>query len=179
MNGTPQGDASASYIHYDTSSQTYVQKYVYCSGPNYANILSLNRGNGKSSINVTLDPSRPDCSGPPGFIVTLSLSGTADGVFMESTSGSGRSQYMDTSYKYNDQSDTFTEEFTGTSGQYTGDVTGYVPAFRNSDITKVKRSEQGEVVEPASDGPIAGFSIRRWSMAERQAVRARRPLHAR
>jgi hypothetical protein len=108
---------------YDYSTDTY--QYISCFGPAYANILSVNRINGDTTINATLDPSSSDCSAvnvSAPIVIQLVGKGRdqatkiGTGRFTEETSG--------VTYKYSFQSSEFYETFAGTNGFYLGTFTG-------------------------------------------------------
>src|ERR1051326_1020548 len=61
LKGVAQGHAEVSSN--DLSTGTF--DFISCSGPAYANIVSVNI-HGDSSVNVMLDPLAPGCSATPG-----------------------------------------------------------------------------------------------------------------
>ena len=65
---------------------------IFCTGPEYAQTVSVNPQTGESSVNATLDPSAPSCVGSmTGPAFTISLSGTAaKGTYNSSSSAASR-----------------------------------------------------------------------------------------
>ena len=132
-NGVPQGYVDVSQYDYNTATN----KYINCSGTAYANAVSVNQGTGKSSINATLDPASSDCyfynvSSP----LTVNLSGQYNGNYSSHNKGNGHSTYLGTSYKYNSQSDYFSETFTGTNGFATGTFDGSASTEHRTQLQK-------------------------------------------
>ena len=136
MNGVPQGSVYAETFDYNTSQDTYIS----CSGPAYAKVLSLIQGNGKSSINATLDPTSPDCYSFYVYApVTMDLAGQFDGNYRNSENGTGKQTYGGgVNYNYNFQNDDFSETFTGTNGFYSGTFTGYAYTQHYTNRQQVK-----------------------------------------
>lgn len=132
--GQRQGDVAV--YGYDV---TYSYYDIRCSGPAYANVVSVNRGNGNSSINATLDPSSDDCSNyNVSAPVTLNVAGKYDGNYRYSYNGTGKETYYGVNYKYNSQNDYFGETFIGTNGFYTGTFTGNAFIEHRTERQKVK-----------------------------------------
>jgi hypothetical protein len=132
-NGVPQGYVDV--YQYDYNTSTY--KDIHCFGTAYANVASVNQGNGNSSINATLDPASSDCypynvSSP----LTVNLSGQYNGNYASHNNGNGNSTYLGTSYKYNFQSDYFSETFTGTNGFATGTFDGSASTEHRTQLQK-------------------------------------------
>ena len=135
FSGQRQGWATV----YGYDSNTSSDYSIRCSGPAYANVVSVNKINGDSSINATLDPSSGDCSNyNVSAPVTLNVAGKYDGNDRYSTNGTGKGTYYGANYKYNSQYDSFGETFTGTNGFYTGTFTGGAGTERRTERQKVK-----------------------------------------
>jgi hypothetical protein len=148
---TPQGEYSftaKSYTEADGSRAGYifidgngaVFQYITCTGPEFANAVTMNQSTGIVTVNATVDPSNPNCfafnlSGPA---LTLKFSGRPDGNQRLSESGAGTQQNFGEIVKFNFQSDTFSELFTGTTGLYTGAFTGTATSVHRTDRTKTK-----------------------------------------
>jgi len=132
-NGVPQGYVAVD--RYDYNTATY--SYITCSGTAYANVVSVNQGNGNSSINATLAPASPDCySYNVSSPLTVNLSGQYNSNYSSHNNGSGKSTYLGTSYKYNTQSDYFSETFTGTNGFATGTFDGSASTEHRTQLQK-------------------------------------------
>src|SRR6476660_5610699 len=56
MNGVAQGELQVT--HFDNITG---YSFIHCFGTAYANSVSVNSGNGNSSVNATLDPAAPAC----------------------------------------------------------------------------------------------------------------------
>ena len=112
--------------------------FLYCEGPEYANIISVNPGNGATTVNATLDPSAPGCTGNYGATLHLSVTGTPDGSYSSTESGDGKSEVPGSTHRYRFYGAAFGETFTGTNGFIVGVMPGTALSNRNTDITKVK-----------------------------------------
>jgi hypothetical protein len=97
---------------------------VTCSGPSFAQALSINPGNGNLTLNAVIDPASPECSswGAPFEPMVLDITGRFDGVYHNSQHGTGTSisndPYSGTRERssYSSQSDMFSEAISGTVG---------------------------------------------------------------
>ena len=142
LGGVPQGGISATYTQLvwyedpdpeypDYSGWYYESHYIACYGPAYANVVSVNGGNGNAIVHGTLDPASPDCGYPWNVSapVTVNFSGRGDGTFRTSTHGVGTSRFVRydgtiQTDKFNSQDDTFNRVvFTGTNGFGTDTIT--------------------------------------------------------
>jgi hypothetical protein len=148
---TPQGDynfTAKSYTELDGSragsvflenfAATGAYQFVSCTGPEFANAAAMNQSTGAVSVNTVIDLSAPNCfafnySGAP---LTVSLSGQADGNERLSENGAITQQLFGESLKFNFQSDTFSEVFTGTIGLYTGAFAGRATSSRSTNRTR-------------------------------------------
>ncbi|MGK6310017.1 hypothetical protein [Variovorax sp. DT-64] len=131
-NGVLTGTVEAYYLAGPTLT------YLHCEGPEYANILSINPGNGATTVNATLDPSAPGCTGTYGATLHLSFTGTPDGTYSSTTSGDGKSEVPGSTHRYRFNEHVFSEAFTGTNGFITGVMPGTALSHRITNITKVK-----------------------------------------
>jgi hypothetical protein len=133
VDGVPAGS-----IYVDSFGSFY--QYISCSGPEYANVVSMNQSLGTATVNGTLDPASPNCysvnyNGGP---LTVHISGQPDGSERNSQSGTGTLLIGGTTNKYSFQSDDFTATFTGTSGLYEGTFSGRTLAARSTNRTQEK-----------------------------------------
>lgn len=112
--------------------------FLYCQGPEYANVVSVNPGNGATTVNATLDPSAPGCTGNYGATLHVSFTGTPDGSYSSTNSGDGKSEVPGLTQTYRFYGAVFSEAFTGTNGFMTGVMPGTALSNRITDITKVK-----------------------------------------
>jgi hypothetical protein len=148
---TPQGDYSftaKSYTDADGSrmGSVFVDgfgaafQFINCTGPEFADAVTMNQSTGIVSVNATVDPSNPNCfafniSGPA---LTLKFAGRPDGNERVSESGAGTRQNFAETVKFNFQSDAYSEVFTGTTGMYTGVFTGRATSMRSTNRTRIK-----------------------------------------
>lgn len=133
--GVAQGSVSTTSYNYLTS----VYSYIFCSGPAYANAVSVNPGNGNSSVNVTLDPASPSCySYNVAAPVTISVAGRADGTSDYHSAGTYKQTHLGVTWKGNYQYDQYQSAFNGTNGFGSGPFSGYSYTQRNSQRTQVK-----------------------------------------
>jgi hypothetical protein len=148
---TPQGEYSftaKSYTEVDGSRAGSISidgygavfQFINCTGPEFANAVTMNQSTGIVTVNAMVDPQNPNCfafnaSGPA---LTLKFSGRPDGNERVSESGAGTRQNFSEIVKFNFQSDTFSELFTGSTGLYTGAFTGRATSVRSTERTKTK-----------------------------------------
>jgi hypothetical protein len=148
---TPQGDYSfiaKSYTDFDGSRAGFVSidgfgatvQFINCTGPEFADAVTMNPSTGAVSVNALVDPLNPNCfafniSGPA---LTLRFSGQPDGNERVSESGAGTRQNFSETIKFNFQSDAFSEVFSGTTGLYTGVFTGRATSVRSTERTRIK-----------------------------------------
>jgi hypothetical protein len=148
---TPQGDYSfiaKSYTDADGSRAGFVSidgdgavfQFINCTGPEFADAVTVNQSTGVVTVNAMVDPQSPNCfafyvSGPT---LTLRFSGRPDGNERAAESGAGRRQNFGEIVKFNFQSDVFSEVFTGTTGLYIGAFTGRATSVRRSERTRIK-----------------------------------------
>lgn len=137
-----------SYIDIDgtragfVSVESYTPGYsfVTCTGPEFANAVTMNQSTGAVTVSADIDPSNPNCyavnysSGP----LTLRISGVPNSDERISESGTGTHQNFGTIEKYNFQSDSFSETFTGSTGMYTGVFSGRAASSRSTNRTKAQ-----------------------------------------
>lgn len=139
MSGVMQGRVFSEM--YDSNTENY--SLIDCYGPAYANSVTLNKTNGNSNINATLDPSDSNCySENVNAPVTINLTGQYDGYHYLQGNGTNKEMLNDSGQqlisKYNFKEDTFSETFTGTTGFYTGTLTGEATVGRNNDRKQLK-----------------------------------------
>ena len=136
LRGVAQGTVTILYIDFSTGAF----KSISCSGPAYANSVSVKPTSGDSSVNATLDPADlSSCSSYNVFApVTISLTGQFDGISQVSQIGNDKSTYNGTSFKSNFTLDSFSETFTGTLGFASGPISGTAHASRFNERTRVK-----------------------------------------
>lgn len=120
-------------------SVTSESMFISCSGPAFANAVSVNKTKGTSSVYATLNPLDTSCvSVNVSASITVDLTGQYDGYAKFSNHGNGNSIIDGVNYKYNFQGDTFTVISTGTTGLYTGTLPGQAETYRYTELTKVK-----------------------------------------
>lgn len=134
-----QGVAQGSVWSESDDYNTYTYSYISCSGPAYANAVSV-KTNGSSTVNATLDPASPDCYSYNVFApITVTADGQADGNYANSNNGNGKYTYGRTTYKYNNKSDEWSQTFSDAdNGFYSGTFTGYASISQNNNRTQVK-----------------------------------------
>lgn len=148
---TPQGEYSftaKSYTEADGSRAGFISidgngavfQFINCTGPEFADAVTMNQSTGVVTVNATVDPSNPNClafnvSGPA---LTLRFSGRPDGNERVSESGAGTRQNFGEIVKFNLQSDAFSEVFTGTTGLYTGAFAGRATSVRSTERARTK-----------------------------------------
>lgn len=150
---TPQGDYSftaKSYTDFDGSraGSVFIDSFAFpggftfisCTGPEFANAVTMNQSTGAVSVNAPIDPSSPNCfafnyTGGP---LTLRFAGLPDGSERVSENGNGTQQLFSEIFKFNFQSDSFSETFSGSTGLYTGVFTGRATFGRSTNRSKVK-----------------------------------------
>jgi hypothetical protein len=154
---TAAGSASAAEGDYSFEAKSYIDidgtragsvsmesfsafySFVTCTGPEFANAVTMNQSTGAVTVAADIDPSNPNCyavnfsSGP----LKLRISGAANSDERISESGTGTRQSFGTTDKYNFQSDTFSETFSGSTGMYTGVFSGRATSSRSTNRTKV------------------------------------------
>ena len=116
-------------------------QFISCSGPEFANVVSMNQSTGAVTVNAALDRTNPNCFSFPdssGPSMTLKLSGQPDGSYRNAQSGTGTEQISGSTFKYNFQSDEFGESFIGSTGFYTGTFSGRALSARSTNRTQVK-----------------------------------------
>lgn len=148
---TPQGEYSftaKSYTDADGSRAGFVSidgdgavfQFINCTGPEFADAVTMNQSTGVVTVNAMVDPSNPNCSAfnVSGPALTLKFSGKPDGNERVSESGAGTRQNFGEIVQFNFQSDAFGEVFTGTTGLYTGAFTGRATSVRSTGRTRTK-----------------------------------------
>lgn len=112
---------------------------IYCSGPEYANVVSLNMANGTSRLNAFLDPSVPNCSSTNvGSPVTLSLVGQADGIYRNISRGTSVLEFAGVKYVQEYVVALYSEIFYGNGAFLAGPLTGQVGENKVTDRQRVK-----------------------------------------
>lgn len=136
MNGVAQGSVYSSYYDYNTG----IYSYISCSGPAYANAVSVKSNESSSTINATLDPASPDCYSYNVFApITVTANGQFDGNYSSSNHGNGKETYLGTNYKYNSKSSNWSQTFSDAdNGFYSGTYTGGAYKSQNIGRQKVK-----------------------------------------
>jgi hypothetical protein len=135
LKGVAQGDVTISSE--DNSTGRFHS--ISCSGPAYANILSVNKVSGDVSVNATLNPASPGCFSSTDFApVTVSISGQFNGILQTSQTGIATNTSDGMSFKSNVSTDFFTETFTGTVGFASGPFSGNATTTRSNQRTRVK-----------------------------------------
>jgi hypothetical protein len=148
---TPQGEYSftaKSYSDFDGSRAGFVSidgfgamfQFINCTGPEFANAVTMNPSTGAVSVNAMVDPLNPNCYAYnfDGPALTLRFSGQPDGNERVTESGAGTRQNFSETIKFNFQSDAFSELFSGTTGLYTGVFTGRATSVRSTERTRIK-----------------------------------------
>jgi hypothetical protein len=131
MDGVPQGSIFASRFGFDPTVGYFVYAFIRCTGPAFANIVTVNKTNGASSVNAVLDPANPSCYAFNSLAVTVAISGVASGGYARSDTGTTTLQYVGSLEKASYQSDSFEQSATGTNGYYSGSYVG------NAEIAKI------------------------------------------
>ena len=124
------------YVYGPTTEQS---ASIFCFGPAYANVVSLNATNGNATISITLDPSSAGCSGENiSSPVVLNISGQANGLSTSSRKGSGEERFGGMTFTYHFRESTFSETFNGTAGFFLLPLDGSAVASRQDARTRVK-----------------------------------------
>jgi hypothetical protein len=131
-NGVLSGAVSSYFF---TGTTLFV---INCEGPEYADSVSVNRGNGATTVNATLDPSAPSCTGNYGSTLQLSVTGAPDGSYNSTVSGSGKTEVPGSIERFDHTDVTFIESVTGTNGFISGVIPGSAISKRNTNTTKPK-----------------------------------------
>lgn len=91
---------------------------IACTGPAYANAVSVDKNSGAVAIKSSLDPTSPDCftfGESLSDVIEVNLVGKFDGNARRSESGAAKVTVYGVNYKMNFQCDFFfTEIFSGT-----------------------------------------------------------------
>lgn len=150
---TLQGDYSfnaKSYVDFDGSraGSVFIDSFAFpgglsfisCTGPEFANAVTMNQSTGVVTVDALIDPSSPNCfafnyTGAP---LALRFAGKPDGNERVSENGNGTQQLFSETFKFNFQSDSFSETFSGSTGLYTGVFTGRATYSRSTNRIKVK-----------------------------------------
>lgn len=135
--GVPQGAISVERFGFDPSTGTFGSSFIICSGPAYANAVTVNRSTGASSVNAVLDPAAPGCFGFNTTTLVVAISGQATGGFSRSDTGTTTLRFVGSTEKATFQSDSFDESFSGSIGYYTGAFAGNAEAARITNRTRV------------------------------------------
>jgi hypothetical protein len=135
LHGVAQG-----YVYserYDTNNGT--NSYINCSGPAYANAVSVS-GGGRSTVDATLDPANTnDCYSwnvPEKIMITVD--GQADGNYANSNNGNGKTTAGGITHKYNSKYDEWSETFSAHNGFYQGTFAGGASINQYNNRTKEK-----------------------------------------
>jgi phage gp45-like len=117
---------------------TYTYSHISCSGPAYANAVSV-KVNGSSTVNATLDPASPDCESLNVFAkITVTADGQFDGNYAYSGNGNVKETFVGSTNKYNNKSDNWSQTFSADNGFYSGTFTGYADMQQINNRQKVK-----------------------------------------
>ena len=136
LNGVAQGQVYSQSYDYNT----YTYGYIGCSGPAYADAVSVAVNSNSSSVNAMLDPASPDCySYNVPEPITVTADGQFDGNYASSSNGNRKETSYGTSYKSNYKDDYWTQTFSDAdNGFYSGTFTGSASTSQNNNRTKVK-----------------------------------------
>jgi hypothetical protein len=135
MNGVAQGSVESEFNDYSALDFSYIR----CEGPTYANAVSVNRNDGSSTVNATLDPASSDCVSFNVFEkITVTVYGQIDGNYSRSDNGNSKEKYGGATYKSNYKSDTWSQTFSADNGFYSGTFTGDASISQKNDRTRVK-----------------------------------------
>ena len=138
MDGVQQGIVAVQRYGFDPVAGFFIGG-VTCSGPDFANTVTVNRSNGVSSVRVLLDPSAPGCTGFNASAVTIAISGVPIGNYNKSETGSATINYGGGSIdKTSFQSDYFDETFSGSIGDYSGAFSGNAETAKVTSRTRLK-----------------------------------------
>ena len=150
---TPQGDYSftvKSYVDFDGSraGSVFIDSFAFpggvsfisCIGPEFANAVSMNQSTGVVTVEAVVDPASPNCFAfnYTAGTFTVNVSGRPDGNERVSENGNGTQQLFSETFKFNFQSDRFSEAYTGSIGLYTGMFTGAATLSRSTNRSKIK-----------------------------------------
>lgn len=112
---------------------------IFCTGPQYANVLDVNKSSGAATLSVILDPFSTSCRGnyfgPP---ITINLTAQATGATSESSTGINTSFYGGVRTTNNFQTSLWGVVMNGTVGDYARPLTGVTQATRLSFRQQVK-----------------------------------------
>lgn len=117
MNGENYVSIQAQHYSYMTGDYWYIS----CNRPANGNEVSVNNGNGKSSLKATLDPANPQCySYNVAAPIVIDITGQANGKHTNSSHGQGKRTNNGETWKYTNQNHNFSIDVTGSVGSMDG-----------------------------------------------------------
>lgn len=133
-------DVAQSYVEYEFDD--YINRrfiHIRCEGPTYANAVSVNRNDGSSTVNATLDPAITDCISSNVFEkITVTANGQFDGNYSSSNKENRKETYGGATYKSNYNSDNWSQTFSADNGFYSGTCTGDASISQNKGRERMK-----------------------------------------
>lgn len=135
--GVMQGEISVQRFGFDPSTGGLSFSFITCSGPTFANTVTVNKTSGASSVNAVLDPAAPGCFGFNTTTLVVAITGTSNGTFSRSDTGTTILRFVGFTEKASFQSDGFDENFSGSIGYYTGAFTGNAESAKITNRTRV------------------------------------------
>ena len=132
LTGRPQGSIYVSFSDYFGDFHWQIS----CTGPAYANVVSVNKTTGETSIKAVLDATNSaDCTpdGAPSS-VSVAIVGKFDGNYRATDLGAGKSTESGVNYAYATRCDTFGETFSGTIG-FPSSFAGTPPRAQSSIVS--------------------------------------------
>lgn len=138
MDGVAQGSIFVSRFGFDPTLGYFSYNFMQCSGPAFANIVTVNKTSGAATVNAVLDPANPSCFAFNSTAVTISITGAPTGSYARSDSGTTTFQYVGAMEKASFQSDSFDVNFSGTIGYYTGAFTGNAETAKITQRVRVR-----------------------------------------
>jgi len=109
VTGNSQGEVTVWVVDFATSTTVLS---MYCAGEAFANAVRVT-GNGGAIVTATLDPTAPECTGFAPAPVVLSLTAKPDGMFSSSSSGTETTTDPTGTYRYKNQTSSYSAIFTG------------------------------------------------------------------
>lgn len=138
MDGVQQGSIFVSRFGIDPASGFFSYNFMQCSGPAFANIVTVSKTSGAATVNAVLDPANPSCFAFNSTALTISITGAPTGSYARSDAGTTTFQYVGAMEKASFQSDSFDENFAGTIGYYTGAFSGNAETAKITQRVRVK-----------------------------------------
>lgn len=134
--GVLQGEISVQRFGFDANGVLSFS-FITCSGPAFANTVTVNKTSGASSVNAVLDPLAPGCFGFNTTTLVVAITGTPNGTFSRSDTGTTILKFVGFTEKASFQSDGFDENFSGSIGYYSGAFTGNAESAKITNRTRV------------------------------------------